>query len=128
MRKALLERLAPSLKGRVDYHYAVYEHEALPSLAAFHVLYIRGDQQVRFATNHNFYDEFYKNDFGARETSPEIGSNEVICETGFVQTGLDFSENDALKYIHDYLNVLAYEECLQNKNSLFVCWLSLIDD
>lgn len=30
-RIALLERLAPSLKGRVDYHYAVYEKKSQKS-------------------------------------------------------------------------------------------------
>ena len=125
-RKALLERLAPSLKGRIDYHYAVYKHQPLPSLAAFHVLYIRVDQQVWFATNQNFYDEFYKKDFDERENSPEAAANEVIRETGFVQTGPDFCNNDALKYIHDYLNVLPYEDCLQSEN-YFIRLLALLD-
>ena len=125
-RKALLERLAPTLKERVDYHYAVYEHAPLPNLAAFHVFYIRVDQQVWFATNQNFYDEFYKKDYDARESAPEIAANEFIRETGFVQTGPDFCDNDALKYIHDYLNVLPYEECLQSDN-YFIRLLALLD-
>ena len=118
--------MAPSLKGRVDYHYAVYEHAPLPNLAAFHVFYIRVDQQVWFVTNQNFYDEFYKKDFDMRETSPETVTNEIIRENGFVQTGPDFCDNDALKYIHDYLNVLPYEECLQSDN-YFVRLLALLD-
>ena len=125
-RKALLERLAPSLKGRVDYHYAVYEQEPLPSLAAFHVFYIRVDLQVWFATNQNFYDEFYKKDFDARDASPEVVTNEIIRETGFVQTGPDFDDCDAVKFIHDYLNVLPYEKCLQNEN-YFICLLAVLD-
>ena len=118
--------MAPSLKGRVDYHYAVYEHAPLPNLAAFHVFYIRVDQQVWFATNQNFYDKFYKKDFDAREMSSETVTNEIIRETGFVQTGPDFCDNDALKYIHDYLNVLPYEESLQSDN-YFVRLLALLD-
>ena len=125
-RKALLERLAPSLKGRVDYHYAVYEQEPLPSLAAFHVFYIRVNQQVWFATNQNFYDEFYKRNFDVRKFSPETVTDEIIRETGFVQTGLDFCDNDALKYIHDYLNVLPYEKSLQSDN-YFIRLLALLD-
>lgn len=121
-----MERLAPSLKGRVDYHYAVYEQEPLPSLAAFHVFYIRVDQQVWFATNQNFYDEFYKRNFDVRKFSPETVTDEIIRETGFVQTGLDFCDNDALKYIHDYLNVLPYEKSLQSDN-YFIRLLALLD-
>ena len=125
-RKALLERLTLSLKGRVDYHYAVYEKSPLPNLATFHVFYIRVDQQVWFATNQNFYDEYYKKNFDERENSPEKVANEIIRETGFVQTGPDFCDHDALKYIHDYLNVLPYEDSLQSEN-YFIRLLALLD-
>ena len=125
-RKALLERLVPSLKGRVDYHYAVYEKSPLPNLATFHVFYIRVDQQVWFATHQNFYDEYYKKNFNEQENSPEKVANEIIRETGLVQTGPDFCDNDALKYIHDYLNVLPYEDSLQSEN-YFIRLLALLD-
>ena len=67
-----------------------------------------------------------KKDFDERENSPEAAANEVIRETGFVQTSPTFSKNDALKYIHDYLNVLPYEDCLQSDN-YFICLLALLD-
>jgi len=43
-----------------------------------------------------------------------------------VQTGPDFCDHDALKYIHDYLNVLPYEDSLQSEN-YFIRLLALLD-
>jgi len=58
--------------------------------------------------------------------SPRKVINEILRETGFVQTGPDFYDNDALKYIHDYLNVLPYEGSLQSEN-YFIRLLVLLD-
>ncbi len=121
-RQILKERLANSLKGRVDYHYDVYRTNKCRSTkqhwrwncSEMHVLSIIVDGEAWLCTNPQFY--LLKDRNGKTE-------EDVIRETGFVGNiwGLD-----APYYIHYYLNVLSADESLTNDN-YFIRLLAVLD-
>ncbi len=120
-RQILKERLADSLKGRVDYHYDVY-HDARSKVkrdwhtTEMHVLSIIVDGDAWFCTNPKFYRIKYQK--GNSKTDEEI-----IRETGIVGNiwGLDASW-----YIHHYLNVLSADKSLTDDN-YFIRLLAVLD-
>ncbi len=124
-RKGLLDRLASSLQGRVDYHFAVYTERRRRQNGGWpnppmHVFEIHVDGGVMFASNPNFYGKFrakersapgiYWFDESRRKELTRTISNEVIRDTGLVCADCYASEGKHLAtYIHEYLNVLTFD-------------------
>lgn len=143
--KWLLEqRLADCLKGRVSYNYAVYSTKNKRYRNCYtymHVMCIHVDGQVWFATNPNYYyekcirvnqimknrpKEANYNEWQEKADYEEMIS--VIRDTGYVMTGNGgiLCDEDAVKFVHDYLNVLSFEECINSEN-YFIRLLALLD-
>ena len=124
-RQILKERLADSLKGRVDYHYDVYRTNQCRCTkinwrwrsSEMHVLSIIVDGDAWFCTNPKFYHLQYQK--GNSKTEEEI-----IRETGFV--GIVWG-HDTPWYIHQYLNVFSADESLTHDN-YFIRLLALLDN
>ena len=118
-RQILKERLADSLKGRVDYHYDVYHtnkcKEKPEMYYEMHVMSIIIDGDAWFCTNPNYYDFTY----GSNKKTEE----EIIREMGLVGNESRF---EAPKYIRQYLNELSIDEAFTHDN-YFIRLLALLD-
>ena len=116
--KQVLEgRLPEDLKGRVKYHYDVYRDGS----SQIQALSIKVDGKTWFCTNPKFYDELYNNTPDDIRYKPGT-DNAIIKRTGYVTN----SWGEAMKHIHDFLNVLSIEESLTNDN-YFIRMLALLD-
>ena len=129
-RQALLERLAPSLEGRVDYHYVVHDrrkHGKGRSRGTMDVFEIRVDGATRFATNPRFYTEFYGKPWNERENREAERKlrDEIIRETGFVVAGSS-GDTDVMRFVHEYLNELTLDGALKSENR-FIRLLAFLD-
>lgn len=134
-RQALLERLAPSLAGRVDYHYIVYDrrkHGKGRSHDTMDVFEIRVDQVTRFATNPQFYDEFWPKEQKISPDDPQRNEalrklcDDVIRETGHVYAGYGAETVGVMLFVHEYLNELSLDGALNSENC-FVRLLAFLD-
>lgn len=103
-----------------------------------YVMYIHVDGQVWFATNPNYYYEKRIWELKILKNCPEEanyneweekadyeGMISVIRDTGHVMTGIRDDE-DAMKFVHNFLNVLSFEECINSEN-YFIRLLALLD-
>ena len=134
-RKGLLERLAPALRRRVDYCYEVYTHrntkrergKGFWPRSEASVFEIRVDGETKFATTPEFWSEdcrrfFLKDDSGdSRENGLKI-----VNETGFLRTGDGGDDGEVMAYVHEYLNVLSFDEALRSGNG-FIRLLAFLD-
>ena len=125
-RKALEERLADSLKGRVYYCYAVYDTARNTPCrgSEFRVFYIRVDGATWLASNPLFFSKCLEFE-GNCEYATAIN---VIKTYGMVETGTSLwgSRTDVTRFIYEYLNVLSFEESLYNDN-YFIRLLAVLD-
>ena len=114
-RQILKERLADSLKGRVDYHYDVYHtnkcKEKPEMYCEMHVLSIIIDGDAWFCTNPNHYNFTYgSNKKTEEEIIREMGL--VGCEYGwdapqYVGRFLSMSINEAFTHDNYFIRLLA---------------------
>lgn len=116
-KQVLESRLPEDLKGRVKYQYNVYR-DGSSEIQSFSIIV---DGTPWFCTNPKFWDELYNN------TPDEIRYKEgtdldIIKRTGYV----DNSYGEAMKYVHDFLNVLSIEDSATNEN-YFIRLLALLD-
>ena len=134
-RQALLERLAPSLEGRVDYHYVVHDrrkHGKGRSRNTMDVFEIRVDGATRFATNPQFYDEFWPKEQKISPTDPRRNEalrklcDDVIRETGHVYAGYGAETVGVMLFVHEYLNELPLDGALNSENC-FIRLLAFLD-
>lgn len=111
-KQALESRLPEDLKGRVEYGYAVYRNGGTECQAMFIIV----DGETWFSTNPWFWREVhYLDDY-------EVETNRVIYNTGHVGN----SWGEAMKYVHQFLNVLSIEEAISSDN-YFIRMLALLD-
>lgn len=128
-RKALMNRLADSLHGRVDFYMAGYE----PYRRYENVFYISVDKETWFASNdmsvaevsvrrsrleseikeEDDYWEEYRRIYNKAE-------QQAIRETGFLDA------DQIMKRIHLYLNCVSIEECLSGED-YFLYLLAILD-
>ena len=113
-KQALESRLVEGLKGRVAYNYAVHRMDGKCPTEC-QVLSILVDGESWFHTNQRFWIEKYK-------TRPEPEDIDIIRETGLVEN----SWGGAMKYVHQYLNVLSIEEAIAHEN-YFIRLLAVLD-
>lgn len=111
--KQILEsRLPEDLKGIVKYQYDVYRDGS----SEIQAMSIRVNGEVWFCTNPKFWYELYKPGYNDRD---EL---EVIKNTGYVGN----SWGEAMKYVHQFLNVLSIDEAITIEN-YFIRMLALLD-
>ena len=116
-KQVLESRLPEDLKGRVKYNYDVYR-DGSTEIQVFSIIV---DGEVWFCTNPKFFDELYNH------TPDEIRYKEgtdldIIKRTGYVEN----CYGSAMKYVHDFLNVLSIEDSATNEN-YFIRMLALLD-
>lgn len=111
-KQTLESRLPEDLKGRVKYQYDVYRDGS----SEIQSMSIRVDGEVWFCTDPRFWTELYKMDYKGRN------GLEVIKNTGYVGN----SCGQAMKYVHQFLNVLSIDESIANDN-YFIRMLALLD-
>ena len=111
--KQILEsRLPEDLKGRVEYGYAVYRNGGSECQAMFIIV----DGETWFSTDPRFWSKrCYRGD-------AETDTNRVIRDTGYVGN----SWGEAMKYVHQFLNVLSIDEAISSEN-YFIRMLALLD-
>ena len=111
-KQVLESRLPEDLKGRVKYHYDVYRYAASECQA----MSILVDGETWFCTDPRFWREVhYRDDY-------EVETNKVIYDTGHVGN----SWGEAMKYVHQFLNVLSIDESISSDN-YFIRMLALLD-
>lgn len=111
--KQILEsRLPDDLKGRVKYIYNVHRNGS----SEVQAMSILVDSEVWFCTDPRFWNELYKMGY---ERSAEI---DIIKRTGYVGN----SWGEAMKYVHQFLNVLSIEDSLISEN-YFIRLLAILD-
>ena len=74
------------------------------------------DGETWFSTDPRFWSELYKMDYSGRN------GLEVIKNTGYVGN----SWGEAMKYVHQFLNVLSIDEAIASEN-YFIRMLALLD-
>ena len=111
-KQTLESRLPEDLKGRVEYGYAVYRNGG----SECQVMSIIVDGETWFSTDPRFWDELGKKGWKSNET------NNVIRDTGYVGN----SWGEAMKYVHQFLNVLSIDEAISSDN-YFIRMLALLD-
>ena len=111
-KQTLESRLPEDLKGRVKYHYDVYRDGS----SEIQSMSIRVDGDVWFCTDPRYWTELYKIDYRGRN------GLEVIKNTGYVGN----SWGEAMKYVHQFLNVLSIDEAIASEN-YFIRMLALLD-
>ena len=111
-KQVLESRLPEDLKGRVKYQYDVYRDGS----SEIQSMSIRVDGEVWFCTDPRFWTELYKMDYNGRN------GLEVIKNTGYVGN----SCGQAMKYVHQFLNVLSIDESISSDN-YFIRMLALLD-
>lgn len=111
-KQALESRLPDDLKGRVEYGYAVYRDGGSECQAMFIIV----DGETWFSTNPLFWHEMYKHKY------PYPKNEEIIFNTGLVGN----TNGEAMKYVHQFLNVLSIEEAISSDN-YFIRMLALLD-
>ena len=134
-RKGLLERLAPALRRRVDYCYEVYTHrntkrersKGFWPRSEASVFEIRVDGETKFATTPEFWSEDYRH-FFLKDDSGDSRENglKIVNETGFLRTGDGGDDGEVMAYVHEYLNVLPFDEALRSGNG-FIRLLAFLD-
>ena len=108
----LESRLPEDLKGRVKYHYDVYRYAASECQA----MSILVDGETWFCTDPRFWREVHYRD------DHEVETNKVIYDTGHVGN----SWGEAMKYVHQFLNVLSIDESISSDN-YFIRMLAILD-
>ena len=111
-KQTLESRLPEDLKGRVEYGYAVYRNGG----SECQVMSIIVDGETWFSTDSRFWSELGKRGW----TSNKV--DEVIRDTGYVGN----SWGEAMKYVHQFLNVLSIDEAIASEN-YFIRMLALLD-
>lgn len=111
-KQTLESRLPEDLKGTVKYQYDVYRDGS----SEIQSMSIRVDGEVWFCTDPRFWSELYKMDYRGRN------GLEVIKNTGYVGN----SWGEAMKYVHQFLNVLSIDEAIASDN-YFIRMLALLD-
>ena len=111
-KQALESRLPEDLKGRVEYGYAVYRN----GRSECQVMSIIVNGETWFSTDPRFWAELGKKGWKNNET------NNVIRDTGYVGN----SWGEAMKYVHQFLNVLSIDEAIASEN-YFIRMLALLD-
>ena len=116
-KQVLESRLPEDLKGRVKYIYTVHRNGG----TEIQTMSITVDDEVWFHTDPRFWDELYHNtpDDARYKDGTDL---DIIKRTGYV----DNSWGDAMKHVHDFLNVLSIEESLTHEN-YFIRMLALLD-
>ena len=114
-KQVLESRLPEDLKGRVKYHYDVYRYAASECQA----MSILVDGNVWFCTNPKMYEVQYPVSWGGPGS---LTTEEAIRRSGYVEN----SWGEAMKYVHQFLNVLSIEEAIASDN-YFIRMLALLD-
>lgn len=113
-KQVLESRLPEDLKGRVKYNYDVYR-DGSTEIQVFSIIV---DGEVWFHTNPKFWDELYK----PHPNCCTANEMDVIWRSGYVEN----CYGSAMKYVHDFLNVLSIEDSATNEN-YFIRLLALLD-
>ena len=111
-KQVLESRLPEDLKGRVGYYYNVYR-DGNSEIQAMSIVV---DGETWFCTDPRFWDELGKKGWKNNET------NNVIRDTGYVGN----SWGEAMKYVHQFLNVLSIDEAIASDN-YFIRLLAMLD-
>ena len=114
-KQVLESRLPEDLKGRVKYQYDVYRYAASECQA----MSILVDGNVWFCTNPKMYEVQYPVSWGGPGS---LTTEEAIRRSGYVEN----SWGEAMKYVHQFLNVLSIEEAIASDN-YFIRMLALLD-
>ena len=117
-KQVLESRLPEDLKGRVKYGYDVYRD----GTSEIQSLYIKVDGETWFCTDPRFYKEVYKIPHNELKGTQRKLALSIIKYSGYVPNAW----GEAMKYVHDFLNVLSIEESLTNEN-YFIRMLALLD-
>ena len=116
-KQVLENRLPEDLKGRVKYQYNVHR-DGSSQIQSFSIIV---DGTPWFCTNPKFFDELYNN-IPAEVRYKEGTDLVIIKRTGYVNN----SWGEAMKYVHDFLNVLSIEESIESDN-YFIRMLAMLD-
>ena len=111
-KQVLESRLPEDLKGRVKYHYDVYRYAASECQAMSIIV----DGETWFCTDPRYWMEMYKTRY---DKSEEMN---IIKRTGYVGN----SWGEAMKYVHQFLNVLSIDEAIVSDN-YFIRLLAMLD-
>lgn len=121
-KKALMDRMADSLKKRVRYNFEVYATNKCRWWSETPVFYIYVDNDLWFASNLKYYwmeSEYFERNVDRSlpqdeywEAHRKAGPHAVDYASSY---GL-MEINHMMRLIHEYLNVLNVKECLHNDN------------
>lgn len=111
-KQTLESRLPEDLKGRVKFNYAVFRDGGSECQA----MYIIVDGHTLFCTDPRYWEELYKTHYDKRSEM------DVIRRTGYVGN----SWGEAMKYVHQFLNVLSIDEAIASDN-YFIRLLAMLD-
>ena len=114
-KQTLENRLPEDLKGRVKYQYDVYRDGS----SEIQAMSIRVDGEVWFCTNPKMYNIVYPVSWGGPGS---LTLEEAIKKSGYV----DNSWGEAMKYVHQFLNVLSIDEAIVSDN-YFIRLLAMLD-
>lgn len=121
-KKALMDRMADSLKKRVRYNFEVYTTNQCRWWSEMRVFYIYVDDGLWFATNPQYYrkqtEYLNKNvdgslpyhEYWEARDKAWIDADSYASEYGLMDV------YDMMLYIHEYLNVYSVKECLDSGN------------
>lgn len=113
-KKALMDRMADSLKERVRYNFEVYSTNKFRYWTKMKVLYIYVDDELWFATNpeswSKHHEYLYKMTDDERAAWPD--SFKYASEYGLMDI------DSMMRNIHWYLNDYSVKDCLESKNHI----------
>lgn len=121
-RKALMDRMADSLKKRVRYNFEVYTTKKCRWWSETPVFYIHVDDELWFATNPQYYCKLteYLNrnvdrgllyhEYWETRARTWLDADDYTSEHGLMDA------YNMMLYIHEYLNVYNAKECLDSGN------------
>lgn len=116
-KQTLESRLPEDLKDRVKYVYTVHRNGG----TEIQTMSITVDDEVWFHTDPRFWAELYHNT--PDDVRYKDGTDlDIIKRTGYV----DNSWGAAMKYVHQFLNVLSIDEAIASEN-YFIRLLALLD-
>jgi len=121
-KKALMDRMADSLKKRVRYNFEVYTTNKCRWWSETPVFYIHVDDELWFATNPQYY--WKQTEYLNKNVDTSLPYHEYweTCARTLPDADSYASEYGLMDvynmvlYIHEYLNVYNVKECLDSGN------------
>lgn len=121
-RQVLQSKLAPSLRGRINFIKEAFTTKKLKYWSTTNIFRVTVDGKTWFASYVYYYGSL---------TPPRFLQRELLSNKLFARKNPKWSFEDdclgSIEYaIHEYLNVLSFEQCLDYKNEFYNI-LSVLD-